>query len=89
MYETSPIMKITGVFYYMGCIVVEKEEFWRRYGFLTCVTEHEYFEYYKNDDYAHGWMIGEVFKFVKPDTLRIFDMKKAPQSYAIVYPDWP
>lgn len=85
MYETLPIGKITGIFVYMGCIVEEKESFWKRYGDLTCVTKKEFFEYYKNEEFAYGWKIGCVVKFEKNNTLEIFDKEKAPQSYAIVY----
>lgn len=89
MYETAPVKRITGIFYYMGCIVLEKKEFWRKYGFLTQVTEKEFFDYYKNSTFAYGWVIGDVIKFERKNTLGLFDMKKAPQSYAIVYPTWP
>lgn len=89
MYETLPIGKITGIFVYMGCIVEEKESFWKRYGDLTCVTKEEFFEYYKKSTFAYGWLIGHVVKFEKNNTLGVFDKEKAPKSYAIVYQTLP
>lgn len=89
MYETLPIGKITGIFVYMGCIVEEKESFWKRYGGLTYVTKKEFFEYYENEAFVYGWKIGLVVKFEKNNTLRDFDKEKAPQSYAIVYKTLP
>ncbi len=86
MYETLPIGMVTGVFVFTGCIVEEKKYFWKHYGTLTCVTEEEFNKYYEKSFYACGWVIGKVVKFEKADTLEIFNVKKAPQSYAIVYP---
>lgn len=89
MYETLPKGKITGVFTYMGCIVEEKENFWRHYGNLTCVTKEEFFEYYKNRAFAYGWKIGFVVKFKKGHCLGTYGVRKAPQSYMIIYPSLP
>lgn len=89
MYETLPIGKITGLFTYKGCIVEQKERFWEQYGNLTCVTKEEFFEYYKDYAFVYGWKIDNAMKFERGITLGVFNMEKAPQSYAIVYPTLP
>lgn len=89
MYETLPIGKITGLFTYKGCIIDQKHSFWERYGDLTCVTKEEFFEYYKNVAFVYGWKIDGVVKFERANTLGVFNMEKAPQSYAVVYPTLP
>lgn len=87
MYETLPVGKVTGLFGFTGCIVEEKKYFWERYKDLICVTEKEFFEYYKKSFFAFGWMVGVAVKFEKPNELKIYNVRRAPQSYSIVYTD--
>lgn len=84
IYETSPISKVTGWVRIGGFIHMKKDEFWRRFGLMTGITEDEFFNYFNDIEDAHGAYIDSAHHLEIPFSLNDFKLNKPPQSYRYI-----
>lgn len=80
IYEPMPIGKITGYFYYRGCMMQAVDRFWASYKNESGIDYYHYTQYFLGHKDVHAWMVGASHR-IPPTDLSAWGVAKAPQSY--------
>lgn len=80
IYEPMPVGKITGYFYYRGCVIKNCENFWQTYHDECGIDLFRFTNYYRGHETVHAWMIGASHQ-IPPTDLSAWGLKMAPQFY--------
>ena len=84
IYESSPIMLVTGVVTYEGCIDSEP---WRIYHYLhdrIGIDHQSFMQYYRTSRKAYAWILSNPRRFDVPFSLSVLGLKRPPQSYQFI-----
>lgn len=63
---------------------MRKDEFWRRFGLMTGITEDEFFNYFSGMVDAHGIYIDSAHHLKIPFSLKDFKLNKPPHSWRYI-----
>ena len=80
IYETAPMSMVTGWFRIGGFIHLKKDEFWKKFGLMTGITEDEFFYYFSGQECAHGIYIDSAHRLDITLSLKDFRLNRPPQS---------
>lgn len=81
IYATAPEKKIVGEAEVVEKIKMNKEELWEITQHLSGITSEFYYEYFKSQDYACAYHLGEVTKYETPILLENIGIGFVPQSF--------
>ena len=82
IYEPAPVGRITGFFFYGGCLKEEKEKILNNLEDNLGLPSRKFFyDYYGKEKYAYAWKILNPERLDEPLTLGQLGLQKAPQSY--------
>lgn len=94
MYETAPVCKVTGLFYWQGTknIIIRDPDYEgqeickeaKEVIEMGCVPLDDLKKYQGNKEKIFGWICGVFEKFEQPKHLADFGLKRAPQSWQYV-----
>lgn len=87
VYESSPVMAITGAFYVDQIVVKNKMELWPDVHDKACVSWEEYIDYFTDREKAIGIYIKDPVKFtagLSLETLRDEVDFRPPQSFQYI-----
>ena len=80
IYEPMPVGKITGYFYYRGCLKTSVDSFWASYRHESGIDFFRYTNYYLGHQFVHAWMVG-ASHMIPPTELSAWGVTMAPQFY--------
>jgi predicted transcriptional regulator len=84
IYSTAPVKMIIGEAEVVNKISMDKENLWRETQRYAGITKKFYDQYFKCQDYACAYEIGEVKQYRLPITLESIGVEYAPQSFIYV-----
>lgn len=84
IYATNPIKMIIGEAEVVNKLSLNKEEMWQETKMYAGITEKFYNEYFKFQDCAYAYEIGEVKQYSSPVPLESIGIGYVPQSFAYV-----
>ena len=84
LYATSPIKKIIGEVEVLEKCFMEKEHLWEVTHEEAGITKAFYEEYFKNQNWAGAYKLGEVIQYEVPTGLKEIGINYVPQSYAYI-----
>lgn len=94
MYETAPVCKVTGLFYWIGneTLIIRDPDYEgqeicekaKKVIEMGCVPLEDLKKYQGNKEKIFGWICGVFEKFEQPKKLADFGLKRPPQSWQYV-----
>ena len=84
IYEPLPKGKITGYFYYGGCMKGEKHYLFTKHNYDFGISQKEYLEYFRNNTDICAWKVMLPRKIKQEITLEDCKVKRPPQSYMFI-----
>lgn len=80
IYETAPTSKIVGQVSVLGTLSGPPEEVWELTKERAGISEKAFFDYFKNKETAHAYILDKAQRYDRPKSLSHYKMTAPPQA---------